>query len=237
MIFLRNAKALVFADSHLGFEEDMSSKGVFIPRAQLSKLLSMLEEAFSHVAPELLIIAGDVKHIFNKLGRIEKSELDQLFTFIKKHDINEIILVRGNHDNFIKFLAKKYDVKIIEKLLLGDILIIHGHKEIEYDNEKIKTIIMGHEHPSIALRDNVGPLVKIPCFLLVPTIHKINLVVLPAAGIYQSGTAVSLIRESYLSPIIREMAVLEEAKPIALIEKEGSIELPPLRLLVDLLIT
>ncbi|RLG88126.1 MAG: phosphoesterase [Thermoprotei archaeon] len=237
MIFLRNAKALIFADSHLGFEEDMSSKGIFIPRAQLSKLLTMLEEALNNVMPEVLIIAGDVKHIFNRLGRIERLELEQLFAFIKKHDISRTILVRGNHDNFLKLIVKKYNIEVVDQLLIEDVLIVHGHKEIEYNSKEFKIVIMGHEHPSIVLRNSIGPLVKIPCFLLIPTIHGISLVVLPASGIYQSGTAVTLARESYLSPIIRNSAILEEAKPIALIEKEGPIELPSLKLITDLIIT
>ena len=233
MLFDRRSRALIFADLHLGFEEDMAERGIFLPRAQLKKALEALEKGFEYVDAEAVVIAGDVKHIFGKLGRYEQYELRQLFDFLKK-SVDKVYLVRGNHDNFVAPIAKRYGVEVVNELWLGDTLVVHGHKLLPEDS-KPRLVIMGHEHPSVALRDSLGSLTKIPCCLSMPLRRGCKLVILPALGIYQSGTSVSLQRESYLSPIVREEGVLEEAVPYALLENEGVFELPPLKYMQDLL--
>ncbi len=233
MLYVRSVKTLIFADSHLGFEEEMSEKGIYIPRVQLSRLLKMLEEALSLVSPNTVVIAGDVKHIFGKLGRVERQELTSLFEFLRKNSL-EVILVRGNHDNFVKPIARKYNIEVVDYYnLTPDIAIVHGHKV--FDELQSKILIMGHEHPSISLRDLLGVRVKVPCFLVTSRGNQ-RLIVIPASGVYQSGTSVSLDPNSYLSPYLRDINVLKIMKPYALVEGEGVVELPQLQDLVELMV-
>ncbi|HIP65614.1 MAG TPA: phosphoesterase, partial [Pyrodictium sp.] len=42
LVYLRDVKALVLSDLHLGFEEEAASQGMFIPRIQLRKSLEVL---------------------------------------------------------------------------------------------------------------------------------------------------------------------------------------------------
>ena len=234
MVYVRSVKTLIFADSHLGFEEEMSEKGIYLPRVQLSKLLKMLEEALDTVSPSTIVIAGDVKHIFGRLGRIERQELISLFEFLKRKSLRTI-LVRGNHDNFVKPIAKKYGIEIADYYnLKSDVAVVHGHKI--FDEVRSRVLIMGHEHPSISLRDLLGVRIKVPCFL-VTSKNSQKLIVIPASGIYQSGTSVSLDPNSYLSPYLRDINVLRIMKPYAIVEGEGVIELPQLQDLVEFIVS
>ncbi len=233
MVFIQRFRSLVLADIHLGFEEDMASKGVFLPRVQLKKVMEFIERGLEVTNARNLIIAGDVKHHFEKLGRREARDVKEFFNFARQR-FDRVMLVRGNHDTFVYSISRRYGVEVYDKLWMGDILIVHGHRELE-PSDRPRLVIMGHEHPSIALRDTLGSLAKLPCFLLVPLKRGCRALVLPAAGIYQSGTAVSSARDSFLSPIIRTEGILEDAQPFALIEGEGVFELPKLSAIEDLM--
>ena len=233
MVYIPYFSVLVIADIHLGFEEDMASKGVFLPRVQLKKAMEFIEKGLAETRARVLVIAGDVKHHFEKLGKREARDVREFFSFVTKL-FDKVILVRGNHDTFIYGISKRYGIEVYDKLWLNDILVVHGHRELD-PKDKPKIVIMGHEHPSISIRDTLGSLTKLPCFLVVPLKRSSTAIVLPAMGIYQSGTAISTSRDSYLSPILRTEAILEEAQPFAIVENEGVFELPKLRAIEDLI--
>lgn len=227
-------KALLIADIHLGFEEYMATKGVYVPRMQLRKAVEIIEKALNTVDVDTLIIVGDVKHLFDKLGRRESKDLHEFLLYAKKK-FSKVILVRGNHDNFIYSLSQRYGVEFLEVLELNGILFVHGHKRIELGGNN-NLVIMGHEHPSIALKDPVTEAVtKLPCFLKIPLSNGATAIVLPAAGAYQTGTSVSTSPESYLSPIVKKYGILRNAKPFAVVEGEGIFELPTLSAIEDLI--
>ena len=234
-ISISNFKALAIADIHLGFEEYMATKGISLPRMQLAKAIEIIDKALNIVGNvDTLIIVGDAKHLFDKLGKRESKDLSEFLLYTKKR-FGRVVLVRGNHDNFIYSVSLRYGIEFCEKLEVGDILFVHGHKRTELGEKKL--VIMGHEHPSISLKDPAtGTVYKFPCFLKVPLKNGGIAIVLPAAGAYQSGTSVSTSPESYLSPIIKSYGVLEKAKPYAISEKEGFVyELPQLSVIEDLL--
>lgn len=237
IVYIESEKILVFADAHLGFEEEMAKHGLFLPRVQKKKLLDLLNNIFNELCVKEIIVAGDIKHQFGQLGRIEARELREVFDYLIKH-VEKIIIVRGNHDNFLPLITRRYEnIRLVDDYhIIRDIMIIHGHKKLVLPKEKqIRLIIMGHEHPSLGLRDKLGYLIKYPCFLRVPLKEPsdIEVLVLPATGVYQTGTSITLDPNAYLSPVIRENAVLEEAKPIVFDEELGLLEFPELRILFN----
>ncbi|MEM1541866.1 MAG: metallophosphoesterase [Ignisphaera sp.] len=236
LAYIPRFKAVVMADVHLGFEEDMASKGVFLPRIQLKKAIEVVEKAISYVDASVLIVAGDIKHHFEKLGKKEAKDLKEFLEFTTKR-FKRVIVVRGNHDTYLISISRRLGIELYDRLWLDKVLIVHGHRELA-DNDNPDLVIMGHEHPSIAIRDPItGYGSKFPCFLLMPLKRGGYALVLPAVGLYQSGTAVSMNVESYLSPIIRKEAVVEEAKPFVIVEREGVIELPKLKTVEDLMLS
>ncbi|UXD21697.1 phosphoesterase [Ignicoccus pacificus DSM 13166] len=220
---------VIIADLHLGFEEEMSRKGVYLPPAQLKKALEVLK--LSLKISNKVIIAGDLKHLFSKLGRMEQRDVLRFLDAAEEMGA-ELILVRGNHDNFVRHLLQERGFDVVNELDIGEIKVVHGHEDVEPG----EITVMGHEHPSLALRDPIGATAKFPCFLKVPH-ERGYLVVLPAVGLYQTGTNVSLIKESYLSPIIKKYAKLEEAVPYVADEELGVVEFPPLGMMTDVLVS
>jgi len=235
VVYIKQYRALVLADTHIGFEEDMADKGFYIPRFQLRRVLDILEKALNLVEVDRVIIAGDFKHIFDRLGRIERKEIAEVLMFLLPK-VNEVIVVRGNHDNYLVLMQRKYNFKLVNELRLGGILIVHGHKELTEDQKKDsswRTLIIAHEHPSISLRDSIGTVGKFPCFLVGNLVDGRKVITLPAVGIYQTGSKVTLSRDTYLSPILRDEVVIEQLRPIIVDEEVGVFELPPLAELLD----
>lgn len=238
VLYLRNSKTLVFADAHLGFEEEMASHGLFLPRIQKRKLLEILENVLSIIDVEHVIIAGDIKHQFSQLGRLERKEISEVLDFLLQH-VLFVKIVRGNHDNYLPLILRNYDnIELVEEYaIVDDVLILHGHKDVIPGNiNQYKLIVMGHEHPSLGLRDKLGYLIKYPCFLYTRLRDSsTRVLVLPAIGAYQTGTTVSSEPSSYLSPIMRNRVMLEESKPIVYDSELGLLEFPKLEALLEVL--
>ncbi len=232
-IYIPKHGIVAVADVHLGFEEEMASKGVFLPRVQVKRAVEVISKCVERVPAKTLIIVGDLKHLFERLGRREAKDVSEFLEFIAPL-FNEIVLVRGNHDTFVYVKLRRYGVELVDELLIDDILFVHGHRE---PSTSSSIVVMGHEHPSIAIRDPLGAVAKLPCFLIAPLRWGGTALVLPALGLYQSGTAVSTSPEAYLSPILRKYADLENAQPFAIVEGEGVFELPKLGIVESVLQT
>jgi len=221
-------RMLVMADLHLGFEEAASRgltyslrggnryAGIFLPRIQLRRVLGYLDEVSGSLSIERVVINGDLKHAFDRLLRQEREETTLLVKALLERGIKEVTVVRGNHDNFIKPVLRRLGVDFIDSLeiSIGDkrILFTHGHESVETSGRDI--IIIGHEHPSLRCMG----VYRFPVFMRIPLDTGGILVVMPASGPYHPGVNVSLIKEEYLSPIIRDHAVLDKASVIAWID-------------------
>lgn len=235
VVYARSIRAVILADLHLGFEEEAARQGFYVPRAQLMRALEVLRRALDETGADWVIFAGDVKHSFSRLLPSERRELREVFEYLKKRSVKTSI-VRGNHDSYLRLVARDYDVEVLDELFAGNMLVIHGHKKPRGEYKGVKAIIIGHEHPSLRLRDKLGFIAKLPAFLTAPyPQYNTVLVVLPAVGQYQTGTTVSLSPDTYLSPILREDIPLHEIKPYVLAEELGILEFPELGLLEDLL--
>ena len=120
----------IIGDLQLGFEQDMQRKGTLLPRFQLQDILERLKKIFQQIHVKTLVINGDVKHAFGTILESEWRELLQLFDFCLKH-VEEIILVKGNHDLMIDPVAKKRNIRVVDFYRKDDLLIFHGHKQIK----------------------------------------------------------------------------------------------------------
>jgi len=186
----------VFSDLHIGYEGVLKMEGAMIPKYQKKIIKKRIEEIMKRYNPEKIVIDGDFKHEFGKNLRQEWNEVSELLGFLVKK--TEVIIVRGNHDNFIKTIAKKFSVRVVDEYEYGNVKFVHGHKE-----EYAEKMIIGHEHPSLWLRDKVGAIVRLPCFLV-----SEELIVLPAMSPLASGTDVSSAsKDEYLSPILKNFDI------------------------------
>lgn len=212
MLYFEDYDTAVLADFHLGYEDVMAQKGVFLPKLQYPYILELLSKIFEKYAPKRVIIDGDLKHEFSRNMPQEWDEIESIVDFFK--DRAELIVIRGNHDNFLKGILRKRGIEMHDTYVLGKYLFAHGHKNLEIPNDKV--LIMAHEHPSITLRDEVYATIKLPCFL-----YSRKIIVLPAVSLYAAGTDVS--KNEFISPILKRTRL--NFKIFGIDEKEGLVPL------------
>lgn len=192
-VYLPKYDIAIVSDLHIGYEGVLQSQGVMMPKYQKKILMERIEKIIEKFNPGLLIINGDFKHEFGKNLHQEWNEARDILKFIS--DKTNVILIRGNHDNFLKTITSKMNIKLLDFYEIGDIKIFHGHKDMEG-----KRKIIGHEHPSISLRDRIGATIKLPCFMV-----SKNIIVLPALSPLATGVDVSSAsRSEYLSPVLKK---------------------------------
>jgi putative SbcD/Mre11-related phosphoesterase len=118
----------------------------------------------------------------------------------------EVVLVKGNHDNIIGPIAGKKNVKVVDDYQIGEFLITHGNKipedrKLGTENPKLKTIIIGHDHPALGIREEAR-VEKVKCFLSGKWKNK-NLVVMPSLNFIAEG--VDILQEKLLSPFLYDI--------------------------------
>jgi len=178
--------SLIVADLHLGYEVAMAREGFYLPRV-FHEVVGRLKAILERERPKRLIINGDLKHSFVPEWR-ERQELKAFVEEVSPH-VEEVVLVRGNHDVGARWL-EKLGVEILDGATLYGWTVVHGHRLVEGER-----FIIGHEHPSIRLRDEVGALLKVPAFLLGD-----DMVVLPAFSPWAYGNDVT---REIVSPFLR----------------------------------
>jgi len=204
-LYLRDLGILAISDLHIGYEEALAAQGIHIPVSQYPKMKNLIDRMIDAVQPEKVVIVGDVKHEFGTALRQEWVETLDLLDFLKEK-AGEVIVVRGNHDNFLIPILRKKEVPLYDPVYkVGDVLFFHGHKDVEMElySRDVKIIIMGHEHPAVSLRDELGVKVKFKCFLEGRFEDK-KFYVLPVFSPLMSGTEMNIAdRESLLSPFLK----------------------------------
>jgi hypothetical protein len=219
-LLLRDERTAVISDLHLGFEGALAEQGVSIPRFQRRVILERLGALLDRSKAERVVVAGDFKHEFSRNLVDEWVEVKQVLRFIRERA--EPVLVRGNHDNFLATILGDLRLTLHERADIGGVTIVHGHEDVS----TLTPIVMGHEHPAVKLRDELGAVVSVPAFLVTP-----RLVVLPAFSPLALGVDVSSY--PYLSPILNRTPI-EDARVIGVDEKEGLLDFGRVRELRDL---
>lgn len=154
-LYLPEEKILVIADLHLGYESLLINSGIFIPRIEKKETIRNLKEIFEKIEKEKrkiseIVILGDIKHLFGGFSLEDWKEVKDVLDFISKY--GKIILIRGNHDKYLKALEKNYEVK--DFYISKDICFFHGHKIFkECFGKNVKMLVFGHAHPVVYLSE------------------------------------------------------------------------------------
>ncbi len=190
---------MVISDLHLGYEQSLNADGIMVPKFQYPLIKARMEEIIKRSTCQRIIVNGDLKHEFGRISRQEWNEALNFLEFLEKH-FKEIILIKGNHDNFTRFIAKKTDLEVLETFSLENFRIMHGHKIPSHlTRGEGETIIIGHEHPCIGLRSGER-LEKIKCFLKTKY-NGFNLIVMPSFNFVTEGS--DILQERPLSPFLK----------------------------------
>ncbi len=221
--------AIVIADLHLGYETIAAENGVFLPKVQFNKTIDKMRKIVSRIDAKNIIINGDIKHEFSETSYHEYKEVKNLFDFLNSLDFEKIIVLKGNHDNFIINITRKYDnIELHNELALDDFFFLHGHKDKNISNIKQGNIILAHEHPAIGLHTEIGVKEKLKCFLYGKANDK-NIIILPAFSYFAQGSDINLIpKNELLSPILKKIDI-DSFKPIGILEEEKLLEFPEIK--------
>ncbi len=192
-LYVPEIKALVIGDLHLGYEEFLNRSGILISRQMFGEILKEIGEVIDKILEkglgiEKIILLGDVKHSFSKNLRQEWNDVLEFFDFLSvEKGVEKIIVTRGNHDNYLKTIAGKRKVEVLDYFIDREYAFFHGDKEfVEIYDKNIKYFIVGHGHPAIKIKEGIK-VEKFKCFLI-GDIDKKKIVILPSFIEYNEGS-------------------------------------------------
>lgn len=195
MRFLYNApailhkSALIVGDTHFGIEEKLRRKGVYDEQFSL-RLFSRLKELILKHGAKKLILLGDVKDNVTALDQTTEGILSRLAMLC------EVIVVKGNHDGGIENCG---NVKVMGAggFVYEGLGLVHGHSWPAEELMRCRYIVMGHQHPMIAIADAFGKRHHEPVWIIAPCNRAV------ATKHYQNlNKAVRLILMPAFNPLV-----------------------------------
>ena len=189
---------ITVSDIHLGLEASMTSKGNYIPEFQLEQILEELDEIKKETDCSRILVNGDLKNQYST-SYSEKNEINELLDFLTEN-FEDVIIIQGNHDTFIESLLEEHGLRPLDSYEQDGVLFTHGHERPEQDWSKI---VIGHEHPALALDDQIGVTEKVDCLLHLEGEKEVF--VLPAYSPISNGSEINRMSSSeLLSPILKD---------------------------------
>jgi len=213
------------ADLHIGIEVQLRRAGFNVP-SQTGKMLSSLEALSEN--GDGLVVLGDVKHRIPSLAHAENREIPPFFERLRSA-FRRVIVVAGNHDGGLSSaLPDGVEAVPGSGISLEGTGMVHGHV---WPAEKAMaggTLVMGHLHPSVLLRDSLGAKTNEKCWVRARlkkrrTLERYShcpaeLVVVPAFNPLLVGTPVNGSRGGPLGPIFRNGLVDERSMAVYLLD-------------------
>lgn len=225
--------AVVFADLHIGIEEELAEKGIQVPIRTFEDVSEAVAGAVEASKASRAVILGDIKHVFGETTYIEWVDVRKLLQSLLDMGL-ELVAVRGNHDTFIRPILRKLGIPLHEELSEEGYLLVHGHRVPLSLGDDVEVVVIGHEHPAVKLRDTLGAVHKFRCFLSGEWQGR-ELVVLPSVNPLATGVAINEVgRDDLLSPILRSCE-LDSFVPFLIEPGEAVKKFPALGLLERLL--
>lgn len=197
-LHLPEERTVVVADLHIGYESALEAEGIHIPRIQTESVKDSLGKIIEKYEPDRLVVLGDLKHEFSRNLGQEMKDVRSVLESVSSQV--EVILVKGNHDNFLENIVSRIQIPLVPMYRAAGLTFVHGHLPCAD-----RPLIMGHEHPSIKIFDRVGAYLKMPCHLL---LRDEGILVIPAFSPLASGTDLTGVTPAeYLSPILKNINV------------------------------
>lgn len=194
-LWFSKERTFVIADLHLGYEAEARAEGAGVPSTQYKTIEKRIAVILKRYEPSRLVVAGDLKH---SLGRNRRQEWDEVNGLLDILDGRcEPVILRGNHDNFLGTILWRRKVEMRDSVKIGNFAVAHGHKSVR---RSVKTwLALGHEHPSLRVRDELGARAGASCFLW-SSAEKV--VILPAFSPISFGRSVTGRDAEPLSPML-----------------------------------
>jgi len=155
LLQVNSKRILVVADLHIGWEAALAGKGVHVP-SQTPKILERLLQLVRLCKPTSIIFLGDVKHAIARVEIEEWRDIPDLFDSIIRR-VPDVQVIPGNHDgNLEPLLPESVRVLPYTGVVLGDVGLFHGHAWPAPELLGCRSLVIGHVHPVVSLRDPMG---------------------------------------------------------------------------------
>ncbi|HVL48908.1 MAG TPA: metallophosphoesterase [Candidatus Thermoplasmatota archaeon] len=164
-LHLPDARALVVADLHLGFEAAHAARGALMPVGHAVATATAHARALvRETGATTLVVAGDFKHGAGARRLDEAREVRAFIAAVRAAGAR-VVVARGNHDRGIEAMVGE-GVPVVDALDLGGVRVAHGHARVARPRGGL--LATGHQHPVLALADAVGAEARFPAFLYAP---------------------------------------------------------------------
>lgn len=221
-VILEEGPTAILGDLHLGYETALEDEGIYLPHINTESIKMSLNDIISRYEPERMVLLGDIKHDFRKVGYKGKEEVRRVISMLT--EACDLTVIRGNHDNYLQNILADMGVMVADYADMMGFRLEHGH----IDSGK-RPVIIGHEHPSIRIPGAVGGSVKLHCFVHA---RKDGVLVLPPFSPFSSGNDLSLDKSCVMASALKE-SDLENAE-IYGISDMGLMDLGTLRGIMDI---
>jgi len=194
----RGERVVVVGDLHIGWEVTLSQQGIHIP-SQTGKMLQRLKAIIEKEHPSRIVMLGDVKHSVTGAELEEWRDVPEFFEALLKL-VPSVTVILGNHDGNLEPLtpSKLEIVSPTGLALWGRFGLMHGHAWPSPDLLGCETLILGHLHPAVTLRDALGYRLTRPAWVTASCDSKKLLRgTLKAAGIQARGSLEKVLREKF----------------------------------------
>ena len=211
IVLEEETKHLVITDLHIGFENLLSRKKIFLgSNSSVKQITDNVSNLIRRENINSLILLGDIKSSITQISKNEWNDVPYFFNEIKK--VSDIILVPGNHDASIdKLIPNEISMTNSKGLVIDDVLLTHGHTMPSENFASINKIIMGHIHPvffqedSLVNGERVWISLKAKKELIFPSARgEIEITVIPSFNPYFYATQKRHYTKS-ISPIIEKI--------------------------------
>lgn len=160
-LWLPEAQTAIIADIHLGYSWAQRRRGELGPLAD-ERTRSKLFELRDELQPKRFVFLGDVVHAPRPCAP-EREYIEETFGALVAQA--ELVAVRGNHDRHFAREFGHLQCQTTEAWSEGAITAVHGDR-FTFAWPEAHTLIMGHLHPSFAVRDASGAGHRMPIFLV-----------------------------------------------------------------------
>jgi putative SbcD/Mre11-related phosphoesterase len=199
-LLLRRGKerVVVVGDLHIGWEVALAQQGIHVP-SQTAKMLERLSKIILDRKPSKLIMLGDVKHSVSGVELEEWRDVPEFFEKLLKL-VPSIQVITGNHDGNLEPLTPS-QVELVGPsgiALWNRFGLLHGHAWPSPQILGCETLILGHAHPAVTLRDALGYRLTKPAWVTAPCdARKLLRGTLKAAGFSSKSNPEKMILEKF----------------------------------------
>jgi len=191
-------RVVVIGDLHIGWEVALGQQGIHVP-SQTSKMLQRLTAIIEQKHPSRLILLGDVKHSVTGVELEEWRDVPEFFEKLVKL-VPSVQVIVGNHDGNLEPLTpSKVELLAPSGIALwGKFGLLHGHAWPSPELLGCETLILGHLHPAVTLRDALGYRLTKPAWVTAPlNSRKLLQGSLKTAGIRVSSKPEMVLKEKF----------------------------------------